>query len=334
MAKNKTKGKKGAKRAGTKKQKAARTSTSMVMNPRTDSRLMKAVCSFTDPFCVASVGSRWPDVSSSPTIPIRVDCLHTITTNAAGTAAVTFTPSFPYGILLATVAGTTATNLANYADYDPNLTAFLAANALQYRVVSFGIEVIPVVATMTNQGYFIVAEVPGRRPPGNAYVTPSTTYPNVIVSNLVGDKVAFISRPQGNSSFDMTNMNTTTTYNETWSSVTVMVSGANPSSTVLMVRIRANLEYESLNANIYGTTAKPSQSNNFLTDIVSRVRANMEPIIKGGAEAAEKKVMSWAADALMRAGGSALGYYLGGPAGGAAGGAIAGQASHMIMDVD
>ena len=328
------------KRAARKSGKRARgprrpkTRGSMAMIPKSMPG-MRAVCALTDPFCNASVGARWPDWSASPTVPLRVDSLYTITTNASGTAAMTFMPIFPYGIMTSTVAGSTATCAATYTDFDPNLTTFLQNNAACYRVVNFGLEIIPIVATMTNQGFFITAETIVNRGPGSTFVTPSTLYPNVMVSNIVGDKVGFISRPQGPDSYNMKPLNVNNQFQDTtWSGVTVMVMGAQASTPTLMVRVRANIEYEASNANLYGVTAKPATSNNFLTDVVSRVREKMDPIIKGGAEVAERSVMKWAGEMLSRGLGTIAGYYLGGPEGGAVGGAIAGGAAHMIMDVD
>ena len=333
MAKNKTKGKKGAKRAGTKKQKAARTSTAMTM-PGT-MKAARSICSLTDPFCVAAVGSKWPDYASAPTIPLHVDVLYTVATNAAGSACVTFTPVFPYGILQTALVGTAGTNAANYVDLDGNLTSYLSINAASYRVVNFGIEVIPIVATMTNQGYYIVAETVGARSPGGTLVSPSVQYPNVFVGGLVGEKCAFISRPQGPNAATMKDLNLPgVTPDGSWSSVTVMVAGANASTPVLMVRVRANLEIEVGNNILYGTTATPPKSNSALLDITARVRDRMTPIIKGGAEVVEKKVMSWATEALFQAGGAAIGFLMGGPPGAAAGRVAGYQAGHMIMDVD
>lgn len=305
------------------------------MVPAQMSQAMKSICSLTDPFCVASVGSKWPDYSAAPTLPIRVDMVYTISTNASGTASSTVIPTFPYGILPATVAGTTATTAASFNDFDAGLTTYFATNVSNYRVVSFGVEVIPIVATMTNQGYFIVAETPAMRYTGTTYTSPSLTYPNVYAGNLVGEKVAFISRPQGPDANTMISANSAAGSTSCgWSGVTISVSGAQASSAVLMVRVRANLEYESVNNNVFGMSGTPSKSNTALLDLSSRVRERMTPIIKGGAEVVEKKVMGWAADALTRAVGTGIGWLLGGPAGGQAGGAIAGAATHMIMDVD
>jgi len=342
MARNKTKQKKnhnarksssGPKRPKTMRRAGAR-KTSMGMGNPQAMQVTRAICSLTDPFCVGSIGTRWPDTSSAPTLPLHVDAFYTFASDAAGSGAITIMPTFPYGILGSSVSGTTATSSGTWTAVDANLTTYFTNNVGQYRVVNWGVEVIPIVATMTNQGYFVVAETITQRGVSGTYVTPSTTYPNVHFSNLVGDKVAFISRPQGADAFSFDSPNTNAGSSDLrHSGVTITITGAEASKNCLVVRIRANIEYEQLNNSYYGTTARASPSNPTLTDLVSKVRAKMEPIVKGGAEVVEKKMMNWASEQFTKH----IGGMLGGMAGAFFGptGAVAGaQIGHMIMDVD
>jgi len=210
----------------------------------------------------------------------------------------------------------------------------MAANINTYRVINFGFEVIPIAAAMTNGGYTVVNEVVQPHAAAATFVSPNLISPSNNISSISGEPIAFISRPKGPDAFTQTLQNSSagsTTIG--WSGGRVMVTGANPSTGAVLIRIRANLEVVLNNANYINTGAKPSSANTALTDVVSRVREKIDPIIIGGARAVERRVSQLAMEGLARLAGGAIGAYFGGLPGAMAGQGVAGGGARTLMDL-
>jgi len=164
MAKKNKAGNNKGKTSGARKNRQKKRGNGGIAMP---SQLVKHVCSITDPFCVHAQGSKWPDGSALNSVPFQVKGQITFTLNL-GTAlcSLVIAPGLNYGFAQSTGI------VAAVATY-PVLTAYtgvsdLATQVTQYRLVSGGITITPVVSKMTSGGFIFCQEF---APGGNANLT-------------------------------------------------------------------------------------------------------------------------------------------------------------------
>lgn len=299
-----------------------------------NSMAVRAICGLTDPFCGASIGTKWPDASSTPTLAYRKDTIYSLQTSAAGESFVAISPTPFFDFLpYASIASGVVTWGAAYQTLDSAAASVIGAS--NYRLVSVGVEIIPICPSMTNSGYLITCEASAPPAPGSTWTTTAVSTSNrVLVSNFRGSEgVSYIFRPGGPDAYSFKDgAALTATAGQTtcgWTGLRIGIVAATASQYQVTLRVRANYEYEPAETSGFRPSTKPPNTNLALTNVVARTRDALEPLTKGLADRVEGIVARTAAGILNRAGGAAMGYMLAGPLG-----AVAGASRGMIMDID
>lgn len=279
--------------------------------PALQSHLEHAVCSISDPFCPAAFGSKWPDGNGQRTLPITVQQLITISTNAAGDAAVLFFPDPTTGWAAATV-----TALNTYSNGSNQLTnsAWLKGNCSGYRIVSAGLQFRPITSMMNSSGYYTLAELP-------SYNTGAITYGSTAFGNLnTGPSItstlnnpkptSYIYRSGGTESrqfnaFQGAAIPTDVDTTNDWPVVELQVHGAPVSASVLAVELVYHLEVQITPNAVPGLVTKASGNQPEVVAASNSVLALGSAFIAGGREVVEQSIKSRVMG-LMRSAGKSV----------------------------
>jgi hypothetical protein len=291
------------------------------------SPFVEKLCSLTDPFCDAAVGSKLPDSNTTRTLSLTCTGFVTITSNAAGTAAIAFSNDPAVGYQ------TSATYTSNVVNTWTTGTAYSGfsgiPNTAIWRLVSGGINITPVMSVTTNSGSLGILAVPPYTSTVQAAAVDldSLSYlGNVRNPSSSPAGVTGVVDSDGTTSAEFRGQGTVTStqLNSSGSSVLVAYIVGGPASAASYT-VRYTYHYElafpfTTVFNNLSTPAAPKDEK--VMDGVSKVKSVTNQIVAGGVREFERSVQQAASNFgknIFRFGAYALGAYLGGPAGGAAG---------------
>jgi len=340
MPKKNTKG--GTKARKTTRAKGNKGRQSMAMSSGSNVALMRQVCSITDPFCNAAIGSKYPDSSSLKTLAWSSRQFVTITTDASGRGAVFF--GVDPGYAVASVATWTGATMAVLTLNAPTAIAgwsnWAAVTGVQYRNVSYGVQARSILPMMTNQGSLGILAIPAS---SSAISTigidmDATNYSANLRGSMNDSRgLVALSNSDGVNSkmFKYASSPGANSFNSVGNDILVVYITGGPASTAsVQVEIASHYELTFASNTVFNTIATPSAIENDTVQTGSNyVKRTVDQVMVGGAKEVERRVMG-AAEVfgrfLVRKAAGAIGSYIGGPVGGKA----ASSAAGMIMDVD
>lgn len=306
-----------------------------------DMRLMRQVCSITDPFCKSAEGAKYPDASSMKTLAWRSEVFQTVNTDAQGRAALIFSPMPDncYSTVATFGSGMTIATLNSWAPM-PGWSNWLAGG-VTWRVVSMGMELRSTNSAMNNQGSIGIACLPASTT--EMIISPSTDLnatnfgANQRISANAGKQMVAISHSDGvvSKEFKLTSNPATNNACSYGNDVLIAYMVGGPASTAsIEARLVINYELSFSKTSVFNQISTPAAvENTTVTTGANFVKRSIDQVIVGGSKELESRVMGaahvfgrYAARTAM----TAIGGYFGGPGGAAAGSAIGG----MIMDVD
>ncbi len=328
-----------AKKKSSNKKRGTATSTAVVSKkasvprpvPQAANAIVKAVCSLTDPFCESALGSRWPDHTTSPTLPFHVEKVVTLTTDASGQLGRVFFPGFPYCDLTGTIVASTWTGGGSYLSFSSDVATWATSNCDAVRPVSFGVEFIPIASATNSSGYYILQENRGGNTVTSTLQVPSVVGGKATVSNLKNIATSWISRPYGPGAREFQAQNDSGNQKATeqdWTSLNLQIQGAPASTAVAVARIVGNYEVLIKTQNVMNSAAKSTPPNPVVMRAAGIAQTSLESFFRGTGDKVYSFVHAAARQALYSAGAGMAGRLLG-PAGYALG-----RAPTMIMDVD
>lgn len=337
-------------------------------------RLAHQACDVTNPFCVGSIRSKWPDGSSAYTIALPRRKRIAVTTNSNGSVAVVLSPSAGgfCDYMVGTLNNTTLIasfsipdKTADVANYNPVLQDLGATTTsyTQSRTVSCGFSFTPTASFTDAKGSvsFIESNSLTLKSTGtfnfDASVLQRPTYYTVPLRNT--DSTYIISRPSGVSSREFHDIgyakvnagsidNATSTNSldtQDWSAVYLIVQGGPVSQVVGFIDVYQNVE---VTIKTSDTTMAPMLSpappmNNMLMK-ASQAMSRTNVPVTGTVDKVDKSFLAKAYDFLkpyvtasnIKAVGSvAAGYLMGGPMGGATAYAqLMGPGNPTVLEVD
>lgn len=305
--------------------------------PKIDSmQFARAVCSITDPFCPAARGSKWPDQSAAASLPITVEGIIQVATDANGNAAVLLTPTYPRGYAVSNVINPT-TGLAEFADLVEYASGGdFAGSARAYRLVSGGASLTSTASMMTSQGMMRGLELSGSGASGNNNYEDvelnSLSYTSVSTKPVreSGSMFGYF-KPSGNearefNSFDDGGLSISDMSTNDWTALVFAVTGGPASTVVAEIRYVLHLELAFTQGNMMNRFAtRPPPPNTMLTNASSYVSGKASSFITGVAANVEKTFMS---KAISYASGALANWMLPGS------GPIMGLLTNAAMEVD
>jgi len=284
------------------------------------------VHSLTDPFCDAARGSRIPDDDSAPSVPVTLKTVFTLGTDATGSAALKIRPQPSSTMAPASaISGTTVTTWGPHTamtDY----TA-LAASFSQYRMVSYGVRIYPIVAPTAQSGTLRVITMPENSPTG---VNLGGGMWEAVTSVALSEAdVHWVGKPQG------------TTWKEyipianvsDFSHLDILLQGGPASTSTYVVEITMNMECLVVIGSIVSAVAKPgAPSNPRVLEAASKVHSKHNGHHTDGRPSMLSKMWGLAKGAILDVASQAI-PYVGGSIARALGGRQ--RSSYpAIMDVD
>lgn len=337
-------------------------------------RLAHQACDVTNPFCVGSIRSKWPDGSSAYTIAMPRRKRIAVTTNSNGSVAVVLSPcaggfcDYMVGTLNNTTLQASFSipdKTADVRNYEPVLQDLgtVTTSYTQSRTVSCGFSFTPTASFTDAKGSYSFIE-------SNSLILKSTgtfdfdasvlqrpTYYTVPLRNT--DSTYIISRPSGASSREFHDIgfakvtsgsidNATSTQSvntQDWSAIYLIVQGGPTSQVVGFIDVYQNVEVTIKTSDVTMApmlTPAPPMNNMLVKASQALSRTNVP--VSGTVDKVDKTFLAKAYDffkpyvnpSTARAVGSvAAGYLMGGPAGGATALAqLMGPGNPTILEVD
>jgi hypothetical protein len=299
-------------------------------------KLAHAICSITDPFCAAAIGSKWPDQASSKTLAWTMEKFFTVATDANGKAGLYFSPDPGCGEKTVTFTGSVTAGVGVDNDY-PGWSDF--APYASYRVVSFGVTVTSALSAMTNQGSIgILTLPPGDGVTGITAVDIDTLLysENLRISANTGKSVSTIVRDDGISARkfkDTLGSNTTQVTSMGYGIPLVYMTGG-PASTQGALRGKVIIHYELSfdKGTLFNQLATPAAvQNDIVTQGSGYVKSRLDEVFVGAREEAGRQTHNAAmafGRFLIRGAATAVGGYFGG----VSGASLGNQGAGMLMD--
>jgi hypothetical protein len=288
----------------------------MALNPTPAPRMAhkQAICSLTDPFCIHAKGAQRPD-GGPPSIPFQLRVGHTITTSSDADQTTgqrqVYVPAIRYAVHGS--ASATATDWTMSATLGDLLGAnFVASNAKEVRITSFGVIVRCPLSATAASGMLIISSYPN---PTMSEVIGVQTLSNPetqMHSISAGMEISWRSKPLGPTAHifrpasDYTTISAgfgTTLTNFDWMSCCLEVVGGPVTALTLSVEYVLNVEFTAGGtggstpalANLQRAPPKPNRTAVAAAD---HVHATVPSIIAGGIDYVGKKVEQYAMDAL------------------------------------
>lgn len=348
MANKKSAARKSKKRAN--KQRSKKSNTMRMAQPNAGAgKLMRQICSITDPFCNAAVGSKYPDAAALKTLPWDVEYFIDLNANASGQAALFLgpDPAWAYTFAQTYSSGTiVATTQPGYAL--PAWSNWSSVTGVLWRCVSFGVEIQSQSSAMNNSGSMGILAIPaaaGQYTLVGTDFSASTYATNVRESCSSNQKLAGISNSDAviSKTFKANNTPTANVFYSGGNDILVAyIAGAEPSKGSIRCRLVYHYELTFSSGSVFNQIATPAALENTTAQTGSNfVKRAVDQVVVGGAKEVERRVMNAASSfgtMLIRnaagAVGGAIGGYFGGPGGASAGYGIGNGAMGMIMDVD
>lgn len=121
--------------------------------------LVHQVCGITDPYCASAAGSKYPDDSSTKTLPFTFHTTQTVTSGADGTGAFFLLPRVDTtGDRVQCWGTVTGDSVASGLSYNTaNIATLSGASA--YRIVSAGIKIKRISPNLTTSGMLFVRSI-------------------------------------------------------------------------------------------------------------------------------------------------------------------------------
>lgn len=300
------------------------------------SKMAMQVCSITNPFCPEAIGAKYPDNATTKSATFTLRRPFIATTDANGNAAWLWAANWGGNGAAATVTGTTAA----YTDIVQNMSQF-PANVSRYRLVSWGVQVTPIVAPLSASGMIRVRLF---SPEGGTSLTSIDT-----TSNLADDSydvplarnqrdLFILPKRYGMESTMFQNAQTATSVltdwnNPGWQVIQIAVTNGPANTTVLQMSVYYHYEVVYLDGdpgNYYATPAPVVAPK--VIETSSGVISKIGSFVEGTANTVDRLIQSSAFKYL----GAAVGAYIGGPTGAMNGYQIAtqGQSMRRAITVD
>lgn len=304
------------------KQKAsARASSTKNTVPRS---LIHKACGLVDPFCIHAIGARYPDDSSTRTVPFSFHSSVNVTTDANGNATLLWSPQ--YAFAPTTTATTTGPGVTGWNAF---AAIGLVGDVKQYRIVSSGFIIRSIaaplnasglvqirtwsdqdntsIATCTLNGYngSYSADIPLRICDDVAVITPHSSAMPQTFYNDANDSATVVNK-QANG----------------FVPVTVFITGAPINFTVAVIEYFINYELTFIPGSGSAQMATPPPAANpVLSSVANHMTSTVQPIVKRGVAALGSMIVDKAITGFAA--------MLGGPAAG-----MAAHAAYAIRDVD
>lgn len=275
------------------------------------SKLTHQVCGLSDPFCAHASGAKYPDDSSTRTLPFSRRGRHVLTTDGSGNAAYLFNPQYTRDPITFPSARTGAAVTA-WTDF-PAYTGVIAG-VDKYRIVSCGFTIKSITAPLSASGEL------NMRSFGNDVSTLTSldmlTYNATANLNMpirTVDNVAVVlshdaEMPQHYYSVSTDSAATASCVTRGFNPVTIYISGAPVSTNVLVVEFIINYELvfsDESGMAMVSTVSPPA--NTVLTTAAAKVTSALPTFFERG--------VTVAANAITNRAASAIASYFGGPAG-------------------
>jgi len=284
-------------------------------------KLVRKVCSITDPFCSAASGSKYFDDTGVKTTPYSAHSQSVATTNSTGEYCILVVPGYSYQASIGTSLGgscsfTTLTQVIPFS-----------FNASNYRIVSYGLRIKNITAPLNSSGVVRIRGIGSSRGVDLGTVNSNLYhdfYEDVPLQNCTDLCVVGRRSSEAHHFFNApgtTNPSAVPTdwVSNGWAPLLVSVIGAPASTAILQIEFFFNYELtwpDGDSMNLMTTPSPPS--NTLLTTASSQVQQSIGNVFTRGIKEVENVVVKYAAKAI----GSAVGSYFG-PAGAAAGGSMA-----------
>lgn len=289
--------------------------------------MMERVCSITDPFCSAAVGSKWMDDAANKTMPYAARAIDVITSGATGTGALLIAPSFTYPISRPTDGSGGSASFVHVTTVIP-----FTFTPAQYRIVSWGITIKRITAPLYSSG---VLRIRGLSNSGASlgninshlfndyhYDIPLQDCQDVaIIGRRMNDTHHFFRKPSETNPDDLI----VNWVPPGWAPLFIYLEGVPASTNVVQVEYFFN--YELLwedGDSMQLMTTPPPPANPVITAASTKVNQMVGNVFVKGVKQVEQAVTRYATQYLA----GALGSLLGGPGGGLA----AKTGSAMLMN--
>lgn len=251
--------------------------------------VVKAVCSITDPFCTAAVGSKYPDSGSSRTLAMQARGFTLLTTDSSGRAAAVFTPTPANGYgKAATFSGATNT-VATWGSMNDYAGPTSIGTSFNWRVVSLGVRATSILPATSNSGSVGVINIPaGDVLPSVAIDLDSMAYasnlrvpcndPAGITAVARNDGVASkLYRDEGVTS------SSTTFYSLGNEVLVVYVVGGPATTAAVNIQYVVNYELTFDLSSVMNRVATPAALENTLVQTAANaVYSSVQPAVRGG----------------------------------------------------
>lgn len=289
--------------------------------------LTKRVCSISDPFCNAAIGSKWYDDAANKTMPYAARALGVVQTNASGDGSVMVLPGFTYTAAIGAATGSISSfNLAT------SVIPF-TFSPTGYRIVSWGVVLKNITAPLYSSGIVRIRGLSNVNGSGLTSVN-SALFNDFHYDIPLQDckEVAIVGRRFNESHhFFRPPSETNPTGNVVdwqgpgWCPLVIQVGGAPASQSVIQLEYFFNYELtwdDGDSMSLMTTPAPPS--NPMISTASSKVTQAVGNVFIRGIKQAETAVIKAASSYI----GGLIGGALGGP-----GGALAGRsAGYMLSD--
>lgn len=273
---------------------------------------VEQVCGLSDPFCKHAIGAKFPDDSSSRTLAFSHRGLTTITTDPGGYAAVMWNPTYSnYPIAYPTDTLGPSGNLTTWDSLIPN---DLFTQVDSYRIVSSGFVLRSISAPLDASG---LVSVRSYGTAASELVTvPALSFGNgeaLDVPLRLVNELAVVTPHSSQVPQEFYSTGSDGTEVSSWQQVgydpiTIYVSGAPKSVTILSLEYVIN--YELIFSPVTGMSllaTPPPTAKQYIISAAARVTSTLKPFAEKGV-----KVI---AESVVKAAGTAIGAYFGGPSG-------------------
>lgn len=303
-------------------------------------KLLRDVCSLTNPFCDVAKGARWPDNSHTKSVGYSYEQLATFATDSTGSLSVLMPVGMRPLVALSTIAGGYAT-YATPVNF-PGTTPM--SNVVRWRVTSYGVKVSCISTRMNTQGILRLRLLSPMNGSTLGLVPVGTPYGDLAIDEPLSrfiEKDMFVTfNPLGTDarlfrSFESLPTNWADWNNPGWQVLQVSVEGGEVSSTVIAVTLYANYEFVFDDSSTLQLMASPPPQNSMVAaeasaSVVSRIGG----FIEGTAKTVDTVTKSAAFKFLAPLAARVVGTRIGGPGAGNAAALMLSNYSSHAMEVD
>jgi hypothetical protein len=268
------------------------------------SQYVHSVCGLTDPFCEHARGAKYPDDSSIRTLPFSRTHVVPFSSNANGVQCALFRPSYSYEAAwpMVAISGTTVPAWNDFLD-----STSLISGAAAYRIVSSGINIKNVTAPLYASGMVhirVYSIEDGVSLTGIDFTTYNCSYAMDIPLQDCKDVCVIVphtsQRPEVFYTVGADTPEVALSATLGYCYITVAVSGAPASSSVLSIKTITHFElvFSAASGTSLLTTPSPTR-NPMITDAANYVTSSMKPVVTAGLGAVGRYITDIAKKSLM-----------------------------------